>query len=205
MDQPRQLDDRTERELQVLEAKAGESTDSARAAPCFNAAGDICRDAGDLQRAMRYYGQAIDSYLSAGLFVAARVVSKKLIQLAPHAVRARCTLAWLSLGRGLASTAKRELAEYVGAARAARQQDLAIRHLRMMGEVVWSQDLRRFIGAQLAELGDDLGSRAVLKLAETPEKVSGVGDDRWERVLQAALMAPDDLLGRPSLPPSPQP
>lgn len=198
------LDERTERELRVLEAKAEESSDPARAAPCYNAAGDICHEGGRIDRAVRYYGMAIDAYLTAGMYVAGRVVSRKLIAFSPDAVRARCTLAWLSLGRGMVTTAKKELTDYVAAAGKAGQLDLAIRHLRLMSEVVTEPELLRFIGARLHELGDEPGSRAAQTLAESapPGAPAPASEDRWERVLKAALAPPGDLLSGSSSSPA---
>ena len=88
-----------ERELQLLEDQVK------RASPGYetqflNRAGKLCVDAGEPARALGYYGRAIDVYLESGRFNAAEVLCKTVLQIAPDAVRARCTLAWLSIGKG---------------------------------------------------------------------------------------------------------
>jgi hypothetical protein len=196
-------DARGEREILMLEQKAAETADPARAAPCYNAAGDLSQLGGDHVRAVRYFGLSIDRYLEAGLYSAANVVTRKLLELAPDTVRARCTLAWLAIGRGLLAASERELSDYVAAARKAGQEQLAIRHLRMMGEVVTDPDLRYFLADRLLELRDELGARAVAGLADeaAPPQQARTAEDRWERVLRAALAAPDDVRGMPTAPP----
>src|SRR5690606_16963117 len=87
---------RLEQELGSLERQA------AAASPGYetqflNRAGNLCVEAGQPDRALGYYGRAIDAYLESGRYAAAEVLCGKLLRIAPDAVRVRCTLAWLAL------------------------------------------------------------------------------------------------------------
>ena len=63
-------------------------------------AGDLCMQAKKTERALGYYGRAIDAYLHDGRPELARGVAQKLIRVHPGAVRTYCTLTWLDLGLG---------------------------------------------------------------------------------------------------------
>jgi tetratricopeptide (TPR) repeat protein len=184
---------RLERELRELEQQADRAHPGFDA-PLFNRAGDLCLDAGLSDRALEYYGRGIDAYLRAGRYDAAAGVCRKLLRVAPNAVRARCTLAWLAIGKGHQGDARAEVEAYVAAARRARQEPIAIRQLRMMGEVVFDEELWRVLSEQLHALGETAGSTAATPPAVAPASA----EDRealWARVLQAALMGPRELRG----------
>lgn len=156
----------------------------------FNRAGDLCVEAQDRDRALGYYGRAIDAYLRAGRYNAAGAVCRKLLRISPGSVRARCTLAWLSIGKGMLGDAQWEVDEYVDSAVAAGQADLAARQIRMMADATYDPELRALLADHLHKLGDDSGASIVQvpdeKEREEPEAL-------WSRVLRAALMGPEDL------------
>lgn len=157
----------------------------------FNRAGDLCVDAAQGERALSYYGRAIDAYLRAGRYNAAGAVCRKLLRVAPDAVRARCTLAWLSIGKGMTADAHREVDDYVAAAIAAGQAGLARRQLRLMGRATRDPELRSLLAGQLRVLGD---SGSAERLLEPPAGREADDEALWSSVLRAALMGPEDLL-----------
>ncbi len=128
----------------------------------FNRAGDLCVEAQDRGRALGYYGRAIDAYLRAGRYNAAGAVCRKLLRISPSAVRARCTLAWLSIGKGLLSDAQWEVDEYVQAAVDTGQADLALTQIRMMAEATYNPELRALLADHLHKLGDSEAARRVM-------------------------------------------
>lgn len=158
----------------------------------YNRAGDHCIDAGQGERARGYYGRAIDAYLRAGRYNAAGAVCRKILRIAPDTVRARCTLAWLAIGKGMIGEAQRELDRYVDAAARAGRRDLAIRQIRWMGRATQDAELRVVLADHLRELGDP--AEADRLLGEEPGR-DGPEDEVWSRVLRAALTEPGDSGG----------
>lgn len=161
-------------------------------------AGDLCVDAAKRERALEYYGRAIDGYLESGRFSAAEAVCQKLLRLAPGAVRARCTLAWLCIGSGHLADAQREIASYVHAAADSLVGEYAAQQLRMMASATTALALREAIGEHLMDLGDHTGADEVFGevfrihngLDVAPEQDAHV---LWERMLRAALMGPEQM------------
>jgi tetratricopeptide (TPR) repeat protein len=186
-----------EQELQLLERQAREASPGYET-QFLNRAGNLCVEAGSPKRALGYYGRAIDAYLESGRFSAAEVVCKKLLRMAPDAVRARCTLAWLAIGKGYRSGTDEELADYVRAAEKANREPLAAKQLRMMAEAAVSPDLREVIGEHLLELGDAEGADEVFGgvfLERNGLRPAPVTDEGklWGKLLRAALMGPEEL------------
>ena len=186
-----------EQELKLLERQAREASPGYET-QFLNRAGNVCVEAGQPQRALGYYGRAIDAYLESGRFSAAEVVCKKLLRMAPDAVRARCTLAWLAIGKGYRAGTDEELADYVRAAQKAGTEALAAKQLRMMAEAASSPELRELLGEHLLDLGDPEGAEAVL--AEVYAERNGlrppsIADEGklWGKLLRAALMGPEEL------------
>lgn len=160
----------------------------------FNRAGDLCVEAQDRARALTFYGRAIDAYLRAGRYNAAGAVCRKLLRISPGSVRARCTLAWLSIGKGLVGDAQWEVDEYVEAAAAAGQSDLARRHLRMMADATYNAELRALLADHLQKLGDPAARDVLARVEEEPPATAREeAEALWSRVLRAALMGPEDL------------
>ena len=163
----------------------------------YNRAGDLCVEAQDRERALSYYGRAIDAYLRAGRYNAAGAVCRKLLRVSPGSVRARATLAWLSIGKGLLSDAQWEVEEYVEAARAAGQLDLARKQLRLMAEATQSLELRTLLADHLRKIGDDEGAERVVAMPLEELRGREEAEALWSRVLRAALMGPRDLRDAP--------
>lgn len=179
-----------EKQLRALEQQA-EIALPGFDAQFFNRAGDLCVEGQDRDRALGYYGRAIDAYLRAGRYNAAGAVCRKLLRISPGSVRARCTLAWLSIGKGLMGDAQWEVEEYVDAAVAAGQGDLAARQLRMMADATYDPELRALLADHLHKLGDD--ESASLIPAPDADAEREEPEALWSRVLRAALMGPEDL------------
>jgi tetratricopeptide (TPR) repeat protein len=161
-------------------------------------AGDLCSEAGEGERAMGYYGRAIDAYLESGRFNAAEAVCQKLLRISPRAVRARCTLAWLHIGSGNLQDAIGAVEAYVAASAPGEQEELAARQLVMMAEATSNLELREQLGGHLLDLGELKGADAVFGgvfqvrngLAEPPATDEHI---LWERMLRASLMGPEQL------------
>jgi tetratricopeptide (TPR) repeat protein len=182
-------DQRLEELLASLERKAA-GNPPGHAAPIYHHAGDACRKAGDLPRALGYWGRAIDAYLEANHFNAAAAVCRKLLQGAPHAVRTHCTLAWLALGRGLASEFRPALVGYVNAARGAGQSAVAVRQIVRMADAAADARLRGIIEGALRELGAEEAAAAVNAANATRDpSPPGAADreSRWAAVMRGAM------------------
>lgn len=191
---------RLDRELESLE-KQIEAASPGYETQYLNRAGNLCVDAGEAGRALGYFGRAIDSYLEAGRFSAAEVVCRKVLQIAPGAVRARCTLAWLSIGRGDGEGPAREIAEYVEAARRAERTGLAVKQLTMMAGATPSPELRMRLADHLLDLGE--AQEADLIYGQVFSERNGTQPPRstdegklWAKLLRAALMGPEELRER---------
>lgn len=184
-------------ELTELEAKAEEASPAYRG-QAHNRAGDVAASAGDVSRALRYWGQAIDEYLEVARPEAAAAICRKVIRQAPGVVRARRTLALLAIGQGYLTEALEQVEAYVAAAVAADQEELAVKQLRLMGEATWSTRFRRRVAELLAELGDaDASAYVARALPLTHEAEDGAipaaDHDRWSTILRVALMPPDEV------------
>lgn len=159
----------------------------------YNRAGDMCVEAQHRTRALSYYGRAIDAYLRAGRYNASGAVCRKLLRVSPGSVRARATLAWLSIGKGLLSDAQWEVDEYVEAAIGAGRADLARKHLRMMADATFNTQLRALLADHLGKLGDEDSAQRIRDEIPQQELDREDAEALWSRVLRAALMGPDDL------------
>jgi hypothetical protein len=143
--------------LERMEAEA------AKAAPAFvgsthNRAGDMALRAGDDERAVAYYGRAIDAFLEDGQREAARGVANKIIRVRPKAVRTLCTLTWLDLASKHTATALLHLRDYVSAAKDVDESALAADQLHSMARTVKDAE---FLGAVADALdGLDFSHRA---------------------------------------------
>lgn len=165
----------------------------------LNRAGDLCLQAGKLDRGLGYLGEAIDMYLRAGRWDAAGAVCRKLLRLSPGAVRARCTLAWLAIGKRLGGDAQAQIRDYVQAVHrgGARTMELARKQLALMAEAVSDEGVLELIGAELSRLGDNEGATKVALRLEQLQQAPG-GSERddehtWATVLRAALLGPQQL------------
>ena len=124
-----------EQQLAALEAEAEEAPLGFQGRP-LNRAGDVCLQAGDRDRALRYYGMAIDAFLDDSQPEAARGVANKIIRVHPDAVRTLCTLTWLDLASRHMASAVEDLRLYTEAARKAGREDMSVPHVLRMARLV---------------------------------------------------------------------
>ena len=166
-----------------------------RALACLDL-GDQFAKSGDRDRALSYYGRALNDYLREGLPGMAAAVAQRMVERYPDVVRARMTLAVLSLAEGLrvlsAGTLRNtctDFHDYVQAVRAAGQEDIAIRELRRFAAATESEPVRERMAEFLDELGDVEGARAIREGEAFATDYAGAdsGDvdqnSRWVRIL----------------------
>lgn len=137
------------RDIEERARKAPFGTD----AYLFNEAGDLCVAAEREFDARRYFGRSIDCFLDASRFDVACAVARKVLRLYPDVVRARCTLAWISIGRGIRPEMAQALREYANAARDCGMDFPLIRELGWMADVVGDRDVLFEIGEWLLDAG----------------------------------------------------
>lgn len=186
-----------DQELESLERQA-QAAQPGYETQFLNRAGNLCVESGQPQRALGYFGRAIDAYLESGRFSAAEVLCRKVLKIAPDAVRARCTLAWLSLGKGFRTETEEELAAYVLSARKAGREGLAATQLIMMAQATTSPELRERLAEHLLDLDADQEADRVFGMvyAERNDSRAPVVADEgklWAKLLRAALMGPQEL------------
>ena len=173
--------------LRSMEARAKQAEYPDQKARILNLAGDLCFDAGERERSLSYYGRAIDMHVTHHEYAAAVAICQKIVRLTPEVVRARCTLAWMAIARGLITEAQSRIADYKAAADAAGQSRIARAHLLMMAEVIDNRDLLVTIAEALIELGDAENADRVYGAAfgcSYEHRMSGDSDERWRTVLR---------------------
>ena len=165
-----------------------------RALACLDL-GDQFAKAGDRNRALSYYGRALNDYLREGLPGMAAAVAQRMVERYPDVVRARMTLAVLSLAEGLrvlsAGTLKNTLIdfhEYVRAVRDAGQESIAVQEIRRLAAATESVTVRERMADFLAELGDAEGASAIragapLEAEEAAEPTEDDQNTRWVQIL----------------------
>lgn len=173
--------------LRSMEARARQTEYPDQRARILNLAGDLCFDAGERERALDYYGRAIDLHITHHEYSAAVAICQKIVRLTPEVVRARCTLAWMAIARGMIHEAQTRISDYKKAADAAGQARLARAHLLMMAEVIDDRDLLVTIAESLIELGDAENADRVYGAAfgcSYEHRMAGDADERWRTVLR---------------------
>lgn len=184
--------------LRALEERARDAS-PAYQAQHLNRAGDLCLKSSDVDRALRYWGQAIDAYLTAARPDAAAALCRKAIRHSPEVIRARRTLALIAIGQGHLDEALEQLKEYVGAAMAANETELASKQLRLMGEATWSGRFRQRVAQLLTDIGDveaaNYVSRPLPELEQSSDQgpIPAEAHDRWATILRVALMPPGEV------------
>lgn len=177
--------------LPRMERRAENSLFPTERARILNLAGDLCFDAGQRERALWYYDQAIDIYLALGMYASVAAVCQKLVRLSPSIVRARCTLAWMAIARGQSGEARQRISDYATAAVPQDDHRLARGHLRMMAEVADSPDVLEAVGEALLLLGDQRGAERAYAAASGEDlaarKLPDQPDRRWEVVLDRMM------------------
>jgi hypothetical protein len=180
-----------DQETAALEREARAATDQARG-HLFNRLGDLYAGARRKVPAVRYYGQAVDAYLGAGYVGPAAAMCRKILRIAPEAVRTHCTLACLAAHEGHIDEARHSITRFVEASQITHTEKLGIARLRLVAAAVGDEGLREHIASSLGELGDTLGQQrieATLRGEVPMELEAGV----WDRLLRAAAADPDDL------------
>lgn len=177
--------------LPRMERRADNSLFPTERARILNLAGDLCFDAGQRERALIYYDQAIDIYLALGMYASVAAVCQKLVRLSPNVVRARCTLAWMAIARGQEREARERIADYASAAMPQPDHRLARGHLRMMAEVADTPEVLQAVADGLQMLGDERGAQRAQAAATGSDlasrKLPEEPDRRWEVVLDRMM------------------
>jgi tetratricopeptide (TPR) repeat protein len=155
-------------ELRSVLARLRDEIMPEQRARLMSKAGEICFAAAQRERALLYFDACIDLYLSIGRFAASAAICEKLVRLNPSVVRARCTLAWLAIARGLEDEAQRRIEEYATAAVRLERPTVAQRQLRAMAEEVDSDGVLETIGQALLNLGDAASAERVFGMAKLP-------------------------------------
>lgn len=201
---------RVARDVESLECQARSAAPDSRA-HLYNRIGDLCVKSGDIGRALSYYGRALDVYLETGYFDAGAAMCRKMIDASPEVVRARCTLAFLTLGKGLRQDALKQITDYVDAAQRQGQEELAIERLRLMAGVTDDQEIRLLLGEYLTELGDAETANEVLGAVYAERNrlnpAPSLEDqrERWARSLRTAITSgTQDAAGAYRAPEEPQ-
>lgn len=159
--------------------------------------GDEWANEGDRNRALASYGEALDLYLSQELPVIAASVAQRMIRRFPDVVRARLTLAVLSLTEGLRvlspailNSCRPEFEAYVRAAQEAGQQEMAARQLLEFAAATDSGAVREQIAEFLQTLGDVSAAERVFIAAyeeregiRSRRSLPGAQPERWFRLL----------------------
>lgn len=140
-----------EERLRQLEAEA-QTAGPGYVGTAYNRAGDVTLKGGDAERAVGYYGRAIDAYLADEQPEAARGVANKIIRVRPHAVRTLCTLTWLDLAARHTGTALVHLRDYVTAAQKGHRDSHAAGQIFEMAKVVPDREVLGALAAALETL-----------------------------------------------------
>lgn len=193
---PRMNEDQLEGRIRELLNRADIDRIPGTDAAVYNSIGDLCNEAGYRERAMCYYGDAIDAYLKAERWDSAAAMCRKVLRIAPAAVRAKCTLAWLAIGKGLTTEAARMIHDYADAAVGAGRDHLAVAQLKRMGDAAREVPIREAIAETLLELGADRAADhffgLILRDKAANRRVMS-DDSLWSTVRHAALLGPTQL------------
>lgn len=176
--------------LPAMERRAERAVQPDERARILNLAGDLCFDAGHRERALRFYDRSIDTYLSVGLYAAAVAVCQKVVRLTPEVIRARCTLAWMAIARGMLDEARDRIRDYAEAATRMSDARLAWGHLRMMAEVCESHEVLETVAEALMRLGDVRGADRVYGAAyggPLERKLPEEPTQRWSVVMERIM------------------
>lgn len=171
--------------LKALEREADEARLGFRGTP-LNRAGDLCMQAKQTEKALEYYGRAIDAYLHDGHPELARGVAQKLIRVHPGAVRTYCTLTWLDLGLGYLADARTHVGGYVAAARRAGRETLAVQQVREMARTVNDAGFVAAAATALEDLGDAGAARELRESLPEQPKPQSPDEATRERCFDAA-------------------
>ena len=145
---------------------------------------------GEVGRATRAYGSAIDGYLDAQEYEAAINACRKLIRIAPTVVRTHFTLAYLLLGQGRQAEAAAALERYVDAVQRTGHHPFAVPRLSLVAHTSDDAALQGMVADLLQRLGARGEAERVRASAGTWSPDGDGVRERWERLLEVALRDP---------------
>lgn len=176
------------RRLDELESAAERAAPGYQGTP-FNRAGDLCLKEGDHERALEYYGRAIDTFLEDGQPEAARGVANKIIRIHPEAIRTLCTLTWLDLAAGHIATALIHLGEYKEAALRGHRERIAADQILAMARVLTQREFVDATADALDQLGFGGEGARVRKWAKAGGSPDAIADpaELTEACIDAAV------------------
>ncbi|CAN5789394.1 hypothetical protein BH23GEM3_BH23GEM3_24230 [soil metagenome] len=186
--------ERVERRIAELHQRAAAAAPGRRAIQWAGTA-RFCLQHGETGRALSYYGRGIDDHLFAEQYGEAAELCREVIRVSPGVVRARCTLAFLSLRGGYSATFMRDITDYTRAARHAGQEEMALTRLRMMAGVTSDGAARRFLDRQIDGLSESRGGDKLIATTYSREgrpllPIPGNQEDRWAFVLRLSIAGP---------------
>lgn len=194
----RKTEDQLEAHIRELLAKTEFDRMPGSDAAAYNVAGDLCLEHGYVSRALSYYGLSIDAYLKVERWDAAAAVCRKILRASPMAVRARCTLAWLAIGKDLSAEATTRIREYVEAAIGADRDTLAVAQLKRMADAAVNPTIKQAIGELLLDLGADKAADYIFGAAfrerNNARRAEADPQRLWANVRHAALLGPRELV-----------
>jgi hypothetical protein len=189
------------REIGLEDRLAALEQSAARAANGYETqhllqAAELCAGAGQTERALRYMGGVLDRYLETGRLSAAEALSRRMLALAPSAVRVRGTRVWLAASRGAPEELRMAVAEYVRAGFTPEQERMIALQLDMLAAAS-TTDAREIVAGALLDMG--AVARADHWLGMVYAERNGLVEPcepleryEWdERMLQAALLRPE--------------
>lgn len=183
--------ERVERTIEGMHARAAAAPIHDRPA-IWEKLARYCRSANERERALAYYGRAIDDWLYLGEYARAERGCREVIAFEPAVVRARCTLAFLALREGTRADFMDLVDDYVRAAEAAGQLRLTILRLQLMAGVTGDPALRRLLERKVRTLGARLDDLDLLESSRSREgrsliPLTGDQAERWAFALRIAI------------------
>ncbi len=159
-------------------------------------AAELCAGAGQTERALRYMGGVLDRYLETGRLSAAEALSRRMLALAPTAVRVRGTRMWLAASNGSPAELRVAVSEYVRSAVTPEQERMIALQLEMLAAAS-TCEVREIAAGALLDVGAAaradhwLGLVYAVRngLVAPCEPLAGYEWD--ERMLEAALLRPE--------------
>jgi hypothetical protein len=186
-----ELEDR----LAELEESAARATNGYEAQHLMQAA-ELCAGAGQTERALRYMGGVLDRYLETGRHSAAEALCRRMLTLAPSAVRVRGTRVWLAAAGGSVPEIRAAVGEYVRSYSSPEQERLVALQLDMLAAAS-TCEVRELAAGALLELGAAARADHWLGLVygerngTCPPTEPLAGHEWDERMLEAALLRPE--------------
>jgi len=183
-----------ETRIATLEAEA-EQGDSGHRGMSLNRAGDLALQADQSERAIAFYGRAINAYLDDQHVDAARGVANKIVRVHPEAVRTQCTLIWLDLAARHMATALLHLRDYVEAAKRSNHQDLAVGQIHLMAQLAPFEEFLAAAADALDQLNRHDMADEVREFATGEESPNVIHDE--QKLAEACMRAATRITAEP--------